>query len=98
MVRSKRLLHQVAWVTAGALVVAVLVAAAPAAAVPNMETHAYYSVVKDVAYAPYTEADALQRTSLIAYYSVVKDVAYAPYTEADAFKRTSLLPYYSVLH
>lgn len=70
---------------------------APAAAVPNMETHAYYSVVAEAPYAPYTVA-GLRATSIVAYHSVVADEPYAAYTTPDEFKRTSLLPYYSVLH
>jgi opacity protein-like surface antigen len=53
-----------------ALVALAIVAAAPAFAVPNYEAHAYWSVVGDAPYAPYTVND-LKRTSLLPYWSVL---------------------------
>ena len=77
-----------------AIALACCVIAAPAAAVPNTETHAYYSVVAEEPHA----VAGLQGTSVLAYHSVVAEEPYAAYTTPDEFKRTSLLPYYSVLH
>lgn len=92
MVRNSRLRFAAAL---SALIALAVFAAAPAFAVPNLETNAYWSVRAEVPYAPYT-AD-WRATSIHAYYSVVSDALYAPYTVND-LKRTSLLPYWSVLH
>ncbi len=99
MKSTSLLMRKLAWSGVVALVLAsVLVVAAPVAAAPNYETHAYYSVVKDEPSAPFTAADEFKRTSLIAYYSVVRDEPSAPFTDSELMKRTSLVPYYSVVH
>jgi hypothetical protein len=76
----------------------VLVFAAPLAAVPNYETRAYYSVVRDDPSAAFTASDELQRTSVVPYYSVVRDAPAAPFTDPGELQRTSLVPYFSVVH
>ena len=92
-------LHTYRWTGLVALVLVFLLAVPLlAAAVPRYETSAYYSVVKDAPFAPYTDAKVLQRTSLVAYYSVVKDAPFAPYTDEQVLQRTSLIPYFSVVH
>ena len=98
MTVSKRFLRMAAWSLMIALILGLALGVAPLAASPSFETSAYYSVVRDKAYAPYTTADEFQRSSVVAYYSVVKDKPFAPYTTADEFKRTSVVAYYSVLH
>ena len=98
MTTSRRFVNAVAWGTLVALVLVFTATAAPLIASPNAETHAYYSVVRDKPYAPYTTATDLQRTSTYAYYSVVRDKPYSSYTTASEFKRTSTVAYYSVLH
>jgi 2-keto-4-pentenoate hydratase len=80
------------------LALLVAAAAAPAIATPRMEPFAYFSVVADKPFAPFTVDETLKATSLLAYFSVVADAPYAPFTETDALRRTSTLAYYSVLH
>lgn len=84
---------------AGLVVCAFLVvpAAPMAVATPRYEPYAYYSVVADKPYAPYTVDAELQRTSIYAYFSVVRDKPYAPYTETELLKRTSIIAYRSVV-
>lgn len=102
MKSTTRLVLKVGVVTLIALALVSALAVSPLLAVPNHETHAYYSVVRDEPFAPFTEADRsfIRRTSLVPYYSVVKDEPFAPFTEADSdyVRRTSLVPYWSVLH
>lgn len=83
-----------------ALVLVLVFAVSPLAAVPNYETRAYYSAVRDEPSAPFTDAEEAQRTSLHAYYSVVRDEPVAPFTEDEKLelKRTSTIAYYSVVH
>ena len=57
-----------AWSALTALVLTLALSAAPLAALTSMEPFAYYSVVRDKPFAPFTD---LQSTSLVPYYSVV---------------------------
>ncbi len=99
MTLSKRAVRWLTWSGLISLALAfVLAAPLLAAAVPNTEPFAYYSVVRDKPYAAFTTGEELQRTSPIAYYSVVRDKPFAPFTAADQFKRTSTIAYYSVVH
>lgn len=76
---SKRFTPTLARIVLLLLACSVVFTSVTVLAVPNYETHAYYSVVRDNPYAPYTAPNYETH----AYYSVVRDDPYAPYTETE---------------